>query len=129
MTVVPTGSECVAFAPKFKRCRVSMVRDFLPSCGRVTVQNFGLSSDAREFLVLYVIRCVTVCLVLIIGSKAESVCVVYFAMTVDRQNAKKLEIWRMMPHERAITRVVNRAHGVWVYDEEGYHERIRGLRP
>ncbi|KAH1097085.1 hypothetical protein J1N35_014006 [Gossypium stocksii] len=46
-----------------------MVWDFLPGCGRVTASNIGLSrqiavdqssqgSDAQEFLVLYLIRCV-----------------------------------------------------------------------
>ncbi|KAK5833500.1 hypothetical protein PVK06_017343 [Gossypium arboreum] len=67
MIVVSTGSGRVASAPKFKRHRVSEVRDFLPGCGRVTAPNFRLSrqitvdrssqsSDTREFLVLYVIR-------------------------------------------------------------------------
>ncbi|KAK5833640.1 hypothetical protein PVK06_017493 [Gossypium arboreum] len=67
MIVVPTGSGCVAFAPKFKLCRVSVVRNFPPGCGRVTAPNFRLSrqitvdhssqgSGAREFLLLYVIR-------------------------------------------------------------------------
>ncbi|KAH1039709.1 hypothetical protein J1N35_041452 [Gossypium stocksii] len=35
--------ELVAFSPKFKWRRVSMVRDFPPRCGRVTASNFGLS--------------------------------------------------------------------------------------
>ncbi|KAK5802909.1 hypothetical protein PVK06_030541 [Gossypium arboreum] len=67
MIVMPTGSGRVVSAPKFKRRRVSAVRDFLPGCGRVTAPNFVLirqitvdrlsqGSGARESLVLYVIR-------------------------------------------------------------------------
>ncbi|KAK5833510.1 hypothetical protein PVK06_017354 [Gossypium arboreum] len=64
MSMVLRGSGRVAFAPKFKRRRVSAVRDFPPGCGRVTTPNFGLSRQIavdqgfadREFLVLYVIR-------------------------------------------------------------------------
>ncbi|KAK5785517.1 hypothetical protein PVK06_040109 [Gossypium arboreum] len=100
MTVVPTGSGHIASSPNFKRHRVSAVWDFPPGCGRVTAPNFRLSrqiivdrssqgSNPREFLVLYVIRCVSV---------------------LYRQNAEKSKIWCMMPHERAIARVVNRAY-------------------
>ncbi|KAH1097101.1 hypothetical protein J1N35_014022 [Gossypium stocksii] len=68
MVLVDSGR--VASAPKFKRRKVSAIRDFPPGCGRVTAPNFGSSelitvdrsgqgSDAREFLVLYVIKCVS----------------------------------------------------------------------
>ncbi|KAK5785498.1 hypothetical protein PVK06_040089 [Gossypium arboreum] len=45
MTVVLTGSGCVASALKFKRRRVSTVWDFPPDCRRVTAPNFGLSGQ------------------------------------------------------------------------------------
>ncbi|KAH1097102.1 hypothetical protein J1N35_014023 [Gossypium stocksii] len=68
--VVPVDSRHVASASKFKRCKVSVIRDFLLGCGWVTAPNFGSSelitvnrsgqgSDAQEFLVLYVIKCVS----------------------------------------------------------------------
>ncbi|KAH1107870.1 hypothetical protein J1N35_011638 [Gossypium stocksii] len=40
---VSTGSALAASTPKFKRCRVSIVRDFLPGCRRVTTSNYGLT--------------------------------------------------------------------------------------
>ncbi|KAH1056328.1 hypothetical protein J1N35_034393 [Gossypium stocksii] len=66
----------VAFTPKFKRRKVSAVWDFPPGCGRVTASNLGLSrqiavdrssegDSAHDYLVLYVIRCVTVNTILI----------------------------------------------------------------
>ncbi|KAK5825458.1 hypothetical protein PVK06_020295 [Gossypium arboreum] len=60
MARVPIEIERIASTLKFKRHRVSAVRDFLPGCGRVAAPNFGL----------------------------------------DRRNAEKPEIWRMMPHRR-----------------------------
>ncbi|KAH1121819.1 hypothetical protein J1N35_004979 [Gossypium stocksii] len=60
MAKVPAVIKHVASSPKFKRRRVSAVRDFSLGYGRVTASNFGLSSDAQEFLVLYVVKCVTV---------------------------------------------------------------------
>ncbi|KAH1122032.1 hypothetical protein J1N35_005192 [Gossypium stocksii] len=68
---VPVEIENVISTPKFKRRRVSAVRDFSPGYRRVTASNFGLSrqiaidqssqgSDTRELLVLYMIRCATV---------------------------------------------------------------------
>ncbi|KAH1107066.1 hypothetical protein J1N35_010834, partial [Gossypium stocksii] len=33
--------EHIAFTPTFKRHTVSVIRDFLPGCGRVTTTNFG----------------------------------------------------------------------------------------
>ncbi|KAH1098066.1 hypothetical protein J1N35_014987 [Gossypium stocksii] len=43
MAKVSAEFERVVSAPKFKRRKVSAVRDFLPGCGRVTAPNFGLS--------------------------------------------------------------------------------------
>ncbi|KAH1056587.1 hypothetical protein J1N35_034652 [Gossypium stocksii] len=43
MAKVSTEIGRVVFAPKFKRHKVSAVRDFLPRCGRVTASNFRLS--------------------------------------------------------------------------------------
>ncbi|KAH1046785.1 hypothetical protein J1N35_037569 [Gossypium stocksii] len=43
MAKVPAVIKHVAFSPKFKRRRVSVVRDFPPGCGRVTASNLGLS--------------------------------------------------------------------------------------
>ncbi|KAH1082711.1 hypothetical protein J1N35_022472 [Gossypium stocksii] len=43
MAKVPAEIERVVSTPKFKRRRVSAVRDFPPRCGRVTASNFGLS--------------------------------------------------------------------------------------
>ncbi|KAH1039076.1 hypothetical protein J1N35_040819, partial [Gossypium stocksii] len=40
---VPAKNVRVASTPKFKRHRVSVVRDFLPGCRRVTASNFGLT--------------------------------------------------------------------------------------
>ncbi|KAH1082661.1 hypothetical protein J1N35_022422 [Gossypium stocksii] len=42
MANVPTGYEHLAATPKFKRRKVSAVRDFPPGCGRVTASKFGL---------------------------------------------------------------------------------------
>ncbi|KAH1122100.1 hypothetical protein J1N35_005260 [Gossypium stocksii] len=77
---VSTGSTLAISTPKFKRrsvsavrdfplgCErvttsnysltVSAVRDFSPGCGRVTALNYG--DGIQDYLVLYVIRCVTV---------------------------------------------------------------------
>ncbi|KAH1097363.1 hypothetical protein J1N35_014284 [Gossypium stocksii] len=43
MAKVSAEIERVVSSPKFKRLKVSVVRDFLPRCGRVTASNFGLS--------------------------------------------------------------------------------------
>ncbi|KAH1056404.1 hypothetical protein J1N35_034469 [Gossypium stocksii] len=43
MAKVPAKIERVVSAPKFKRCKVSAVRDFLRGYGRVSASNFGLS--------------------------------------------------------------------------------------
>ncbi|KAH1122285.1 hypothetical protein J1N35_005445 [Gossypium stocksii] len=43
VAVVPSGNRVVLSAPKFKRRRVSAVRDFLPGYERVTLWNFGLT--------------------------------------------------------------------------------------
>ncbi|KAH1122076.1 hypothetical protein J1N35_005236 [Gossypium stocksii] len=40
---VSTASALAVSTPKFKRRRVSAVRDFPPRCGRVTVSNYGLT--------------------------------------------------------------------------------------
>ncbi|KAH1064025.1 hypothetical protein J1N35_029012 [Gossypium stocksii] len=42
MARMPAEIERVVSAPKFKRQRVSAVRDFPPRCGRVTASDFGL---------------------------------------------------------------------------------------
>ncbi|KAH1122358.1 hypothetical protein J1N35_005518 [Gossypium stocksii] len=42
MAKVTAEIERVVSTPKFKRCRVSTIRDFLPGCGGVTASNFGL---------------------------------------------------------------------------------------
>ncbi|KAH1091623.1 hypothetical protein J1N35_018880 [Gossypium stocksii] len=38
--VMSLDSGRIASAPKFKRRKVSAIRDFLPGCGRVTTPNF-----------------------------------------------------------------------------------------
>ncbi|KAH1038444.1 hypothetical protein J1N35_040187 [Gossypium stocksii] len=43
--VVPAENELVVPAPKFKRLRVSVVRDFPPGCGRVVAVNSGSSKQ------------------------------------------------------------------------------------
>ncbi|KAH1097464.1 hypothetical protein J1N35_014385 [Gossypium stocksii] len=43
MVKVSVVIEHVASSPKFKQRKVSVVRDFLPGCGRVIASNFGLS--------------------------------------------------------------------------------------
>ncbi|KAH1097033.1 hypothetical protein J1N35_013954, partial [Gossypium stocksii] len=43
MVNVPAGYERVAATPKFKRCKVSVVWDFLPRCGRWIASNFRLN--------------------------------------------------------------------------------------
>ncbi|KAH1073588.1 hypothetical protein J1N35_025916 [Gossypium stocksii] len=73
MVNVTTGFEHVTTTPKFKRCKVSTVRDFLPGCGRGPTMDFGLNrqiavdqgkyslifgSGDYDYLVLYVVRCV-----------------------------------------------------------------------
>ncbi|KAH1121717.1 hypothetical protein J1N35_004877 [Gossypium stocksii] len=40
---VSTGSALTVSTHKFKRRRVSTVRDFSLGCGRVTVSNYGLT--------------------------------------------------------------------------------------
>ncbi|KAH1082774.1 hypothetical protein J1N35_022535 [Gossypium stocksii] len=45
MIVMPAENELVAPAPKFKRRRVSAVRDFPLGCGRVAAPNFGSSKQ------------------------------------------------------------------------------------
>ncbi|KAH1039548.1 hypothetical protein J1N35_041291 [Gossypium stocksii] len=48
---VSTGSALAVSTPKFKRRRVSAVRDFLSGCGRVTTSNYDLTMSAvRDFL-------------------------------------------------------------------------------
>ncbi|KAH1097336.1 hypothetical protein J1N35_014257 [Gossypium stocksii] len=92
--VVPVDSGRVASAPKFKRRKVSAIRDFLPGCGTVTTPNWGMSEfitvdrssegdGTRDYLVLYVIR---------------------------SEKCRKAKDRRMMPHNRVITHVVDRAH-------------------
>ncbi|KAH1129671.1 hypothetical protein J1N35_001049 [Gossypium stocksii] len=39
----PTVFKGVASTPKFKRRKVSAIRDFSPGCGRVATPNLGLS--------------------------------------------------------------------------------------
>ncbi|KAH1073277.1 hypothetical protein J1N35_025605 [Gossypium stocksii] len=41
MATVTTGFEHITTIPKFKRCKVSAVQDFLPRCGR------GATTDLR----------------------------------------------------------------------------------
>ncbi|KAH1039825.1 hypothetical protein J1N35_041568 [Gossypium stocksii] len=75
---VTTGFEHVTTMPKFKRRKVSAVRDFLPRCRRGATTDFGLNrqivgdqgkyslisgSGDYECLVLQVIRCVLITLV------------------------------------------------------------------
>ncbi|KAH1056145.1 hypothetical protein J1N35_034210 [Gossypium stocksii] len=43
MAKVMTGFEHVTTMPKFKRCKVSAIRDFLPGCGRGATTDFGLN--------------------------------------------------------------------------------------
>ncbi|KAH1107677.1 hypothetical protein J1N35_011445 [Gossypium stocksii] len=77
---VSTESALAVFTPKFKRCRVSTVRVFQPECERVIASNYGLTMSAvrdfslgcrrvtasnygggaQDYLVLYMIRCVTI---------------------------------------------------------------------
>ncbi|KAH1107671.1 hypothetical protein J1N35_011439 [Gossypium stocksii] len=40
---VPAENVRIISTPKFKRRRVSAVRDFSPGCERVTASNFGLT--------------------------------------------------------------------------------------
>ncbi|KAH1063990.1 hypothetical protein J1N35_028977 [Gossypium stocksii] len=40
---VSTGSALAVSTPKFKRCRVSTVRDFSPGCRTVTASNYSLT--------------------------------------------------------------------------------------
>ncbi|KAH1114404.1 hypothetical protein J1N35_007782 [Gossypium stocksii] len=65
--VVPLDSGCVASAPKFKRCKVSAIRDFSPGCGRMTAPNFGSRFQSSGILSTLCDQCVTVCFVLITG--------------------------------------------------------------
>ncbi|KAH1046832.1 hypothetical protein J1N35_037616, partial [Gossypium stocksii] len=81
MATVTTRFEHVAIIPKFKRRKVSVIRDFPPGCGRGAITDFRLNrqiavdqgkyscppevtnevqylnigSDDRDYLVLYVI--------------------------------------------------------------------------
>ncbi|KAH1097711.1 hypothetical protein J1N35_014632 [Gossypium stocksii] len=43
MANVPAGYEHIAATPKFKWCKVSAVRDFLPGCERGTASDFALN--------------------------------------------------------------------------------------
>ncbi|KAH1129546.1 hypothetical protein J1N35_000924 [Gossypium stocksii] len=45
MAMVPAENELVVPTPKFKRCRVSAVRDFPVGCGRVVAPNSGSSKQ------------------------------------------------------------------------------------
>ncbi|KAH1039830.1 hypothetical protein J1N35_041573, partial [Gossypium stocksii] len=62
MANVTTGFEHITTTPKFKRRKVSAVRDFLPGCGRGATTDFGLNrqiavdqgSGDYEYLVLQV---------------------------------------------------------------------------
>ncbi|KAH1120941.1 hypothetical protein J1N35_004101 [Gossypium stocksii] len=66
MANVTTGFEHVTTILKFKRRKVSAVRDFLSGCGRWATMDHGLNRqivvdqgfDDYEYLVLFVIRCV-----------------------------------------------------------------------
>ncbi|KAH1057231.1 hypothetical protein J1N35_035296 [Gossypium stocksii] len=40
---VSIGNALAIFTPKIKRCGVSVVRDFLSGCERVTASNYGLT--------------------------------------------------------------------------------------
>ncbi|KAH1046392.1 hypothetical protein J1N35_037176 [Gossypium stocksii] len=42
MAKVTTGFQHVTITLKFKRCKLSAVRDFSPGCGRRTTVDFGL---------------------------------------------------------------------------------------
>ncbi|KAH1129676.1 hypothetical protein J1N35_001054 [Gossypium stocksii] len=75
---VSTGSARTVCTPKFRRRRLSAVKDFSPGCGRLTASNYSLTrqiavdhsskgGDAQDYLVLYVIRCVTVYTALIVN--------------------------------------------------------------
>ncbi|KAH1097736.1 hypothetical protein J1N35_014657 [Gossypium stocksii] len=89
----------VASTPKFKRYQVSAIQEFQPGCERVTVSNLGLtrqisvdrpSDDARDYLVLYVIRCVTVYTVLIdvrLKSRRSDLLGSYGCLTMDPPKA------------------------------------------
>ncbi|KAH1082918.1 hypothetical protein J1N35_022679, partial [Gossypium stocksii] len=74
---VSAKNVLVVSIPKFKQRKVSVVRDFLPGCGRMTASNLGLTrqitvdrpsegDNARDYLILYMIRCVSVYTVLIV---------------------------------------------------------------
>ncbi|KAH1130381.1 hypothetical protein J1N35_001759 [Gossypium stocksii] len=45
MVVVPAENELVVPAPKFKRHKVSTIRDIPPGCSRVAAPNFGSSKQ------------------------------------------------------------------------------------
>ncbi|KAH1046771.1 hypothetical protein J1N35_037555 [Gossypium stocksii] len=60
MTLVLVGNGLVVPALKFKHSKVSVNWDFPPGCGRVAAPSSRSSSDAQEFLALYVIRCVII---------------------------------------------------------------------
>ncbi|KAH1039081.1 hypothetical protein J1N35_040824 [Gossypium stocksii] len=71
MAKVTTRFEHVSTIPKFKRRKVSVVRDFLPRCERVATTEIGLNrqiavdqgSGNYDYLVLYMVRCVLLTLV------------------------------------------------------------------
>ncbi|KAH1097456.1 hypothetical protein J1N35_014377 [Gossypium stocksii] len=44
---VSSGSALTVSTPKFKQRRVSVVRDFLPGCRRVTAWNYGLTGQMQ----------------------------------------------------------------------------------
>ncbi|KAH1031479.1 hypothetical protein J1N35_043653 [Gossypium stocksii] len=84
MAKVPAENVCIASTPKFKRRRVSAVQDFPPGCGRVTAPSSRSSDGACEYLVLYVIRCVSVYTVLIVDRLKSRKCVSRTILIVDR---------------------------------------------
>ncbi|KAH1107227.1 hypothetical protein J1N35_010995 [Gossypium stocksii] len=71
MSMVLAGNGLIVPASKFKQCKVSAIRDFPPGYGRVSAPSYRSSelitvdqstqyANPQEFLVLFVIRCVTV---------------------------------------------------------------------
>ncbi|KAH1091352.1 hypothetical protein J1N35_018609 [Gossypium stocksii] len=45
MAKVSAETERVVSVPKFKRHKMSAVRDFPPGCGKVTASDFGLNKQ------------------------------------------------------------------------------------
>ncbi|KAH1130338.1 hypothetical protein J1N35_001716 [Gossypium stocksii] len=62
MANVTTGFEHVTIIPKFKRRKVSAIRDFPPGCGRGATTDLGLSRqisvDQGKYSCPSVVRCV-----------------------------------------------------------------------